>query len=107
MCDVARPLYGLSFLSTSWNQLEPTGGGNGPKCVLLTTMIVVVATSRTAPAGWSRSCQILTSNFLIARVSAARSDTDSGRWTRVADSWVVGERIGWWAMRRGGEPWRG
>src|SRR3954465_7287267 len=22
-------------------------------------------------------------------------DTDSGRWTRVEDSWVVGERIGW------------
>src|SRR3954467_15628447 len=34
-------------------------------------------------------------------------DTDSGRWNRIMDSWVVGERIGWCAMSRGGEPWRG
>src|SRR3954447_17821457 len=33
--------------------------------------------------------------------------TDSGRWTRVEDSWVVGERIGWCAVSHGGEPWRG
>src|SRR3954463_12327344 len=33
--------------------------------------------------------------------------TDSGRWTRVEDSWVIGERLGWCAMGRGGEPWRG
>src|SRR4051794_39058016 len=38
---------------------------------------------------------------------AAEADTDSGRWTRVEDSRVVGERIGWCAMSRGGEPWRG
>ena len=34
-------------------------------------------------------------------------NTDSGRWTRVEDSWVVGERIGWCAVSHGGEPWRG
>ena len=33
--------------------------------------------------------------------------TDSGRWTRVEDSRDVGERIGWCAMSRGGEAWRG
>src|SRR3954468_1683831 len=35
------------------------------------------------------------------------SDTGSGRWTRIEDSWVVEQRVGWCAMRRGGEPWRG
>src|SRR5215208_6805352 len=35
------------------------------------------------------------------------SHTASGRWTRVEDSWVGGERIGWCTMSRGGEPWRG
>src|SRR3954469_25563879 len=25
-------------------------------------------------------------------------DTDSGRWTRIEDSWVVGKRVGWCAM---------
>src|SRR5688500_14492025 len=35
------------------------------------------------------------------------TDTGSGRWTRIEDSWVVGKRVGWWAMSRGGEPWRG
>ena len=34
-------------------------------------------------------------------------DTDSGRWTRIEDSWVVEQRVGWCAMSRGGEPWRG
>src|SRR4051812_4493432 len=34
-------------------------------------------------------------------------DTGSGRWTRIEDSWVVEQRVGWCAMRRGGEPWRG
>src|SRR4051812_46137279 len=33
--------------------------------------------------------------------------TGSGRWTRIEDSWVVEQRVGWCAMRRGGEPWRG
>src|SRR3954447_11632157 len=33
--------------------------------------------------------------------------TDSGRWTRVEDSCVVGARIGWCAVSRGGEAWRG
>src|SRR5215217_3261843 len=33
--------------------------------------------------------------------------TASGRWTRVEDSWVGGERIGWCTMSRAGEPWRG
>src|SRR4051812_22259868 len=35
------------------------------------------------------------------------SNTGSGRWTRIEDSWVVEQRVGWCAMRRGGEPWRG
>src|SRR3954451_9769250 len=30
--------------------------------------------------------------------SDVRCHTDSGRWTRVEDSWVVGERLGWCAM---------
>src|SRR4051812_2776960 len=34
-------------------------------------------------------------------------DTGSGRWTRIEDSWVIEQRVGWCAMRRGGEPWRG
>src|SRR4051812_25580592 len=29
--------------------------------------------------------------------------TGSGRWTRIEDSWVVEQRVGWCAMRRGGE----
>src|SRR3954466_3290445 len=29
-------------------------------------------------------------------------DTDSGRWSRAEDSWVVGKRVGWCAMGRGG-----
>src|SRR3954468_15313569 len=33
--------------------------------------------------------------------------TESERWTRAEDSWVVKQRVGWCAMRRGGEPWRG
>src|SRR4051794_6513175 len=33
--------------------------------------------------------------------------TGSGRWTRIEDSWVVEQRVGWCAMSRGGEPWRG
>ena len=33
----------------------------------------------------------------------AGSHTGSGRWTRIEDSWVVEQRVGWWAMRRGGE----
>src|SRR3954462_2503077 len=37
----------------------------------------------------------------------AGSHTGSGRWTRIEDSWVVEQRVGWWAMSRGGEPWRG
>src|SRR3954447_10857077 len=28
--------------------------------------------------------------------------TGSGRWTRIEDSWVVEQRVGWCAMRRGG-----
>src|SRR4051812_12801239 len=28
-------------------------------------------------------------------------------WTRIEDSWVVEQRVGWCAMSRGGEPWRG
>ena len=39
--------------------------------------------------------------------SAGVSYTGSGRWTRIEDSWVVEQRVGWCAMRRGGEPWRG
>jgi SRSO17 transposase len=34
-------------------------------------------------------------------------ETGSGRWTRIEDSWVVDQRVGWWAMSGGGEPWRG
>src|SRR3954453_5997389 len=34
----------------------------------------------------------------------ALRDTRSGRWTRIEDSWVVEQRVGWCAMRRGGEP---
>src|SRR3954451_25121118 len=37
----------------------------------------------------------------------AWTDTESGRWTRIEDSWVVEQRVGWCAMSRGGEPWRG
>ena len=33
-------------------------------------------------------------------------DTGSGRWTRMEDSWVVEQRVGWCAMSRGGGPWR-
>ena len=33
--------------------------------------------------------------------------TDSGRWSRAEDSWVVGKHVGWCAMSRGGRPWRG
>src|SRR5215204_5782827 len=33
--------------------------------------------------------------------------TGSGRWTRIEGSWVVEQRVGWCAMSRGGEPWRG
>src|SRR5215204_3496041 len=36
-----------------------------------------------------------------------RSDTGSGRWTRIEDSWAGEQRVGWWAMSGGGEPWRG
>src|SRR3954447_11641456 len=36
--------------------------------------------------------------------SGERTDTGSGRWTRIEDSWVVEQRVGWCAMRRGGEP---
>jgi hypothetical protein len=43
----------------------------------------------------------------VRSMPLSSSDTDSGQWTRVEDSWVVGERIGWCAMSRGGEPWRG
>src|SRR4051812_41655813 len=35
------------------------------------------------------------------------SNTGSGRWTRIEDSWVGEQRVGWWALSRGGEPWRG
>ena len=38
---------------------------------------------------------------------APSSYTDAGRWTRVEASWVVEQRVGWCAMSRGGEPWRG
>src|SRR4051812_26026359 len=41
------------------------------------------------------------------RHRVGRSHTGSGRWTRIEDSWVVEQRVGWCAMRRGGEPWRG
>jgi hypothetical protein len=34
-------------------------------------------------------------------------DTASGRWTRIEASWVVEQRVGWWAMSRGGRLWRG
>src|SRR3954465_12968408 len=37
----------------------------------------------------------------------ALGHTDSGRCTRAEDSWVVEEQIGWCAMSRGGEAWRG
>src|SRR3954452_24078362 len=37
----------------------------------------------------------------------SKFDTDSGRWTQAEDSWVVGKRVGWCAMSRGGEAWRG
>ena len=37
----------------------------------------------------------------------ARGHTGSGRWTRIEDSWVVEQRVGWCAMSCGGEPWRG
>src|SRR3954470_5438885 len=40
----------------------------------------------------------------VLRFNARGPDTDSGRWTRVEDSRVVGERIGWCALSRGGEP---
>ena len=40
-------------------------------------------------------------------VAITGSHTDSGRWTRVEDSCVVGARIGWCAVSRGGEAWRG
>src|SRR3712207_1004068 len=35
------------------------------------------------------------------------SDTGSGRWTRIEASWAGEQRVGWWAMSGGGEPWRG
>src|SRR3954464_11899747 len=41
------------------------------------------------------------------KAQLALTDTGSGRWTRIEDSWVVEQRVGWCAMRRGGEPWRG
>src|SRR3954452_3997027 len=37
----------------------------------------------------------------VTRLRSA-SDTGSGRWTRIEDSWVVEQRVGWCAMRRGG-----
>src|SRR4051812_22510429 len=37
----------------------------------------------------------------------SRYHTGSGRWTRIEDSWVVEQRVGWCALSRGGEPWRG
>src|SRR4051812_32865452 len=39
--------------------------------------------------------------------SGATFHTGSGRWTRIEDSWVVEQPVGWCAMRRGGELWRG
>src|SRR4051812_21839207 len=41
------------------------------------------------------------------RMAHLLCDTGSGRWTRIEDSWVIEQRVGWCAMRRGGEPWRG
>src|SRR4051812_39843852 len=45
----------------------------------------------------------------LAGAAGLRSSvaTGPGRWTRIEDSWVVEQRVGWCAMRRGGEPWRG
>src|SRR4051794_34257785 len=48
------------------------------------------------------------SSYLRARPRTIfSSHTGSGRWTRIEDSWVVEQRVGWCAMSRGGEPWRG
>ena len=38
---------------------------------------------------------------------ATVTDTGSGRWTRIENSWAGEQRVGWWAMSHGGEPWRG
>src|SRR3954447_25617566 len=45
--------------------------------------------------------------FASERQTLPDCHTDSGRWTRVEDSCVVGARIGWCAVSRGGEAWRG
>src|SRR4051812_24109438 len=45
--------------------------------------------------------------FAETKIGYVHIDTGSGRWTRIEDSWVVEQRVGWCAMRRGGEPWRG
>src|SRR3954466_4466678 len=62
---------------------------------------VAVLGSQTIP--WDRHRQIERKFCTIVE----RRDTGSGRWTRIEDSWVVEQRVGWCAMRRGGEPWRG
>src|SRR4051794_5848383 len=50
----------------------------------------------------SRGSQVL---YRLIHHTWSTCNTGSGRWTRIADSRVVGERIGWCAMSRAGEPW--
>ena len=54
--------------------------------------------------GFTASTSVLTGLMVLGSYVV---DTDSGRWTRAEDSWVVGKRVGWCAMSRGGEAWRG
>ena len=56
---------------------------------------------------WARQVLLQTARWLPGRRVVAVGDTASGRWNRIEASWVVEQRVGWWAMSRGGRLWRG
>src|SRR3954468_22301177 len=62
--------------------------------------MICTAWGKTSAGGWPHRLHHL-------RLTESAHHTGSGRWTRIEDSWVVEQRVGWCAMRRGGEPWRG
>src|SRR4051812_38545970 len=59
------------------------------------------------PITGSMALRRRSSRRIVGETMPRVCDTGSGRWTRIEDSWVVEQRVGWCAMRRGGEPWRG
>jgi SRSO17 transposase len=59
------------------------------------------------PGPWRQQALLDRSRWEADALRDLVRDTVSGRWTRVEDSWAVAQRVGWWAVSRGGEPWRG